>query len=157
MTNARQMPRGDGHAWNWLSHYERKSKKHFSRKLNIIHRFNTYQKSIFKQFLLRKSFPFVIQCLEFLISFWVTRHLHGGRESCQVKKSTFSLGRFCYLDNYCVRKSITLIFKSFSTDEFTLSKQNSVTDVCVEFRPSCWCSSVWAPIWRLHTKLYNFG
>ena len=62
------------------------------------------------------------------------------------------LGRFCYLDNYCVRKSITLIFKSFSTDEFTLSKQNSVTDVCVEFRPSCWCSSVWAPTWRLHTQ-----
>ena len=62
------------------------------------------------------------------------------------------LGRFCYLDNYCVTKSITLIFKSFSTDEFTLSKQNSVTDVCVEFRPSCWCSSVWAPTWRLHTQ-----
>ena len=36
------------------------------------------------------------------------------------------------------------MFMSFSRDEFTLSEQNSVTDVSVGFQ---------APCWRLQTKL----
>ena len=38
-------------------------------------------------------------------------------------------------------------------NKFTLLYQNSVTDVSVGFRPPCWCSSWWAPAWRLHTNL----
>jgi len=29
-----------------------------------------------------------------------------------------------------------------------------VTNVSVGFRPPCWCSSGWAPTWRLHTRLF---
>ena len=25
------------------------------------------------------------------------------------------------------------------------------------FRPPCWCTTRWAPAWRLHTNLYKFG
>ena len=32
-----------------------------------------------------------------------------------------------------------------------------MTDVSAGFRPPCWCPSRWAPAWRLHTNLYNFG
>ena len=65
--------------------------------------------------------------------------------------------KFCYLNSSCIRKSITLMFMSSSRNKFTLLYQNSVTDVFVGFRPPCWCSSRWAPAWRLHTNLYKFG
>ena len=34
-----------------------------------------------------------------------------------------------------------------------------MTDVSAGFRPPCWCPSMWAPTWRLHThtNLYKFG
>ena len=64
--------------------------------------------------------------------------------------------KFCYLNSSCIRKSITLMFMSSSRNKFTLLYQNSVTDVFVGFRPPCWCSSRWAPAWRLHTNLYKF-
>ena len=32
-----------------------------------------------------------------------------------------------------------------------------MTDVSAGFRPPCWCPSMWAPAWRLHTNLYKFG
>ena len=40
---------------------------------------------------------------------------------------------------------------SFPKNKFALLQQNSVTDVSVGFRPPCWCSSRWAPAWRLHS------
>ena len=45
---------------------------------------------------------------------------------------------FCYLNSSCIRRSITLMFMSFSKNKFKLLKQNSVTDVSVGFRPPCW-------------------
>ena len=42
--------------------------------------------------------------------------------------------KFCYLNSSCIRKSITLMFMSFSKNKFTLLQQNSVTDVSVGFR-----------------------
>ena len=65
--------------------------------------------------------------------------------------------KFCYLNSSRIRKSITLMFMSFSKNKFTLLLQNSVTDVSVGFRPPCWSSSRWAPAWRLRTDLYKFG
>ena len=32
-----------------------------------------------------------------------------------------------------------------------------MANVSVGFRPPCWCSSGWAPTWRLRTKLNKFG
>ena len=32
-----------------------------------------------------------------------------------------------------------------------------MTDVFASFRPPCLCPFRWAPTWRLHTNLYNFG
>ena len=64
-------------------------------------------------------------------------------------------GEFCYRSSSCIGKSTTLIFISSWRNEFTLLYQNSVTDVSVGFRPPCWCSSWWAPAWRLHTNLYK--
>ena len=56
-----------------------------------------------------------------------------------------------------LKKSITLMFMSFSKNKFTPLQQNSVTDVSVGFHPPCWSSSRWALAWRLHTNLYKFG
>ena len=63
--------------------------------------------------------------------------------------------KFRYLNTSCIRKSITLMFMTFSKNKFTLLWQNSVRDVSVGFRPPCWSSSRWA--WRLHTNLHKFG
>ena len=48
---------------------------------------------------------------------------------------------FWYLNSSCIRKSITLMFMSFSKNKFSLLSQKSVTDVSVGFRPPCWSSS----------------
>ena len=63
--------------------------------------------------------------------------------SCRFKKMTY-FRTFCYLNSSCIRKSITLMFMSFSKNKFTLLSENSVTDVSVGFRPLCWSSSRWA-------------
>ena len=55
---------------------------------------------------------------------------------------------FCYVNSSCIRKSISLMFISFSKNKFTLLLQNSVTDVSVDFRPPFWSSSRWAPALR---------
>ena len=39
--------------------------------------------------------------------------------SCRLKKY-FYFGEFCYLNSSCIRKSITLMFMSFSKNKFTL-------------------------------------
>ena len=45
------------------------------------------------------------------------------------------------------------MFMSSSREKVTLSLQNSVTDVSINFRPPCWCPSRWAPAWRLHANV----
>ena len=52
-----------------------------------------------------------------------------------VEKVTCS-GEFGYLNSSWIRRSIILMFLSFSRDNFRLLFQNSVTDVFVGFRPS---------------------
>ena len=66
----------------------------------------------------------------------------GKRAVMYVKKVTY-IGEFCYLNNSCtcIRKSMTLMFMSSWRNKCMLSYQNSVTDVFVGFRPSCWCPS----------------
>ena len=49
-----------------------------------------------------------------------------------VKKVTYC-EEFGYLNNSCIKKSIILMFLSFSRDKFTLLWQNSVTDVSFGF------------------------
>ena len=102
--------------------------------------------------------------LGFVIEYtWISKLLRDaactwrpGELSCRLKKTTF-FRKFCYVNSSFIRKSITLMFISFSKNKFTLLEQNSVTDVSVGFRPPCWSSSRWAPAWRLHTNLYKFG
>ena len=72
------------------------------------------------------------------------------------KKVTY-FGEFGYLNSSCIRKSSILMFFSSLRDKFTLLRQNSVTDVFVDFQPPCWCPCRWLPAWRLHTNLYKFG
>ena len=68
-----------------------------------------------------------------------------------VKKVTY-FGEFGCLNNSCIRKSIILMFLR---DKFTFLKQNSVTDVSVNFRPPCCCPSGCAPAWRPQTNLHK--
>ena len=66
------------------------------------------------------------------------------------------LGEYYYLNSSCIRKSIALMFMSSSRDKFSLSLQNSVTDVSIYFRPPCWCPSGWAPAWRIHKNFFKY-
>ena len=52
-----------------------------------------------------------------------------------VERVTYLLEEFGYLNSSCIRKSIILMVLSSSRDKFTLLDQNSVTDVCIDFRP----------------------
>ena len=72
------------------------------------------------------NFPFK-RVLGFVIEYpWISKLLRDAaftwwpRElSCRLKKMTY-FRKFCYLNSLCIRKSITLMFMSFSKNKFTL-------------------------------------
>ena len=64
--------------------------------------------------------------------------------------------RGCHFTSRAAKTGLSLLRNQMETLA-TQAKQNSVTDVSVSFRPSCWCSSGWAPAWRLRTNLYKFS
>ena len=87
-----------------------------------------------------------------LLRTWRGIYMTTKRAVMQVK-TLICFGDFCCLNSSCIRKSIPLMLMSSSRGKVTLLWQNSVTDVSVAFRPTCWCPSGWAPVWRLHTKI----
>ena len=54
-----------------------------------------------------------------------------------VKKVTL-FGKLSYLNSSCIRQSVILMFLSSSRVHLRFCSKNSVTDVSVGFRPSCW-------------------
>ena len=71
-------------------------------------------------FCFKRGFGFVIEYA------WISKLLRHAaftwrpRElSCRLKKMTY-FWKFCYLNSSCIRKSITLMFMSFSKNKFTL-------------------------------------
>ena len=69
----------------------------------------------------RTTNGFIFPVINSLIESW------GVRLACfDCKKMTY-IRKFCYLNSSCIRKGITLMFVSFSRNNFTLLFQNLVT------------------------------